>query len=237
MHEGTVSSRLGIGGLPAVAEEVVVARDLSLVRLTGARYHVQHVSSHSTIPLIRQAKEAGLPVTAEVTPHHLMFDHEQVLSLDPAFKMYPPLRTSSDIDALREALASGLIDAVATDHAPHASFETEVTFEEAPRGVIGLETAAAAVNLAVDLSPEDFFARLSTTPAQIGGLERHGQPLAEGSIANLVIFDPDARWTPSRFVSKSQNSPFRGTELRGRVLATIFEGRISHQTQLLEQRI
>jgi dihydroorotase len=235
MHEGSVSSRLGMIGLPSVAEEVVVARDLALARLTGVRFHVQHVSSAGTVPLLRQARSEGMQVTAEVTPHHLVFDHERVLSMDPAFKMYPPLRTSADIDALRTALIEGLIDAVATDHAPHSAFETEVTFEEAPRGVIGLETAAAAVNTAVGMEAVDFFARMSANPASIGGFPRQGQPLAEGAPANLVVFDPGATWTPTAFLSKAQNSPFLGKELRGRVIATIFEGRMTHHTQTMAQ--
>lgn len=235
MHEGSVSSRLGMRGLPSVAEEVVVARDLALARLSGVRYHVQHVSSGGTMPLIRQAKLDGLSVTAEVTPHHLVFDHERVLSMDPAFKMYPPLRTAADIDTLRAALVEGLIDAVATDHAPHSAFETEVTFEEAPRGVIGLETAAAAVNTAAGMQARDFFARMSIGPARIGGLERQGQHVVEGSPANLMIFDPETTWTPTSFVSKAQNSPFLGMELRGRVIATIFEGRMTHDSRLMAQ--
>lgn len=235
MHEGSVSSKIGMRGLPSIAEEVVVARDLALARLTGVRYHVQHVSSGGTVPLIRQAKLDGLTVTAEVTPHHLIFDHERVLSMDPAFKMYPPLRTPADIDVLRRALAEGLIDAVATDHAPHSAFETEVTFEEAPRGVIGLETAAAAVNTAMGMPAADFFARMSIAPARIGGFERQGRALAEGSPANLVVFDPALEWTVDRFQSKSQNSPFVGAVLTGRVVATIFEGRMTHQISGVHQ--
>ena len=232
MHEGSVSSRLGMRGLPSVAEEVIVARDLALARLTGVRYHVQHVSSFGTVELLRQAKTGDLQVTSEVTPHHLVFDHERILSMDPAFKMYPPLRTPADIDAWREALAQGLIDAVSTDHAPHAAFETEVTFEEAPRGVIGLETAAAAINTSTGMGAEDFFARMSVTPAGIGGFGRQGQPVAEGSVANLVIFDPAATWIPTGFVSKAANSPFLGMELRGRVIGTVFEGRMTHDSQI-----
>lgn len=228
MHEGSISSRLGMRGSPSLAEEVVVARDLALARLTGVRYHVQHVSSAETVDLLRQARADGMNVTSEVSPHHLVFDHERVLSMDPAFKMYPPLRTPADRDALRTALVEGLIDAVATDHAPHAAFETEVPFEEAPRGVIGLETAAAAVNSAVGMEAGLFFTRMSANPARIVGLGRQGQPLVEGAPANLVVFDPGAAWTPTAFVSKARNSPFLGTELRGRVIATIFEGRMTH---------
>ena len=228
MHEGSISSRLGMRGSPSLAEEVVVARDLALARLTGVRYHVQHVSSAGTVDLLRQARTNDVNVTSEVAPHHLVFDHERVLAMDPVFKMYPPLRTSADLEALATALIEGLIDAVATDHAPHAAFETEVPFEEAPRGVIGLETAAAAVNSAVGMEADSFFSRMSVNPARIGGFGRQGQPLAEGAPSNLVVFDPGAAWTPTAFVSKARNSPFVGMELRGRVIATIFEGRMTH---------
>ncbi len=149
--------------------------------------------------------------------------------MEPRYKMYPPLRPAADVAALRQALLDGLIDAVATDHAPHSAFETEVTFEEAPRGVIGLETAAAAVNTAVGMGAPDFFARMSIQPALIGRFVRHGQLVSEGSAANLVVFDPTASWTPNVFSSKAQNSPFLGMELRGRVLATIFEGRMTYE--------
>ena len=235
MHEGSVSSRLGMKGSPSVAEEVVVARDLALARLTGVRYHVQHLSSAGTVALVRQAKSDGMHVTAEVTPHHLVFDHERVASMDPVFKMYPPLRTGGDVEALRRALMDGVIDAVATDHAPHAAFETEVTFEEAPRGVIGLETAAGAVSTAVGLRAEDFFVRMSISPARIGGFASQGQPVSEGSAPNLVTFDPAATWIPTSFASKAVNSPFLGMELRGRVVATIFEGRMTYRSQMTAQ--
>lgn len=228
MHEGAVSSRLGVAGLPAVAEEVVVARDLALVELTGCRYHVQHVSTAGTVALIREAKQRGLPVTAEVTPHHLFFDHSAVASMDPDFKMYPPLREPDDVAELRRALEDGTIDAVATDHAPHADYEQEVPFEEAPRGVIGLETAAAVVATVTELDQVRFFARMSTAPAGIAGLSRQGTPLAPGSPANLVVFDPAREWTPERFRSRSHNSPFRGQRLRGGVVATLYRGRLVH---------
>ncbi len=226
MHEGSVSSRLGIGGIPAAAEEVVLARDLTLVKLTGVRYHAQHLSSAGSVTLVEAAKKSGLGVTAEVTPHHLSFDHRQVEALDPVFKMYPPLRSESDRTALRSALATGIIDAVATDHAPHADFETEVTFAEAPRGVIGLETAVAAVLTATDLDQATLFERMSIVPARIAGLPRQGQPVAEGAPANLVVIDPTGTSTVTDFRSRSSNSPFKGQTLRGRVLATVYEGRL-----------
>lgn len=228
MHEGSVSSLLGLKGIPALAEEVVVARDLALMRWSGVRYHVQHVSTRGTLELIAQAQAQGSAVSCEVTPHHLLFTEEDVMGLDPVFKMYPPLRTVPDREALVAGLKSRLIEAVATDHAPHAPFEIEVPFSEAPRGVIGLETAAAAVMTACALSIEDFFDRMSVRPAEIGQLESQGRTVAEGRPANLVIFDPRRTWVPERFVSRSANSPFRGAALAGMVLATVFEGRVSH---------
>ncbi|MFN2487106.1 MAG: dihydroorotase [Acidimicrobiia bacterium] len=228
MHEGAISSLLGLRGIPALAEELVVARDLALARLTGVRYHVQHISSRGTLDLISDARAQGLPVTSEVTPHHLAFDDERVMALDPAFKMYPPLRAASDREALVAGLSDGSIDVVATDHAPHAPFETEVTFAEAPRGVIGLESAASAVMTACSLPIETFFARMSISPAQIAQLENQGRRVATGILANLVVFDPERTWTPDRFRSRSENSPFRGEALRGMVLATIYEGRVTH---------
>jgi dihydroorotase len=231
MHEGSVSSRLGMRGLPALAEEVVVARDLALARLCGVHYHVQHASTAGTAQLIRKAKADGLPVTSEVTPHHLFFNHENVRTLDPVFKMYPPLRTAGDVNAMQTAVKDGTIDAIATDHAPHADFELEVPFEEAPRGVMGLETSAAAMNTAVGLSQPDFFARMSIGPARIGQYGRQGQVIEEGSPANLVIFDPTREWIVKGFRSKSQNSPFAGIALKGRVMATIFEGQVTHNLE------
>lgn len=227
MHEGPVSSRLGMRALPSVAEEVVVSRDLALARLTGCRYHVQHVSAAGTVELIRGAKAEGLPVTAEVAPHHLTFADEQVLSMDPDFKMYPPLRGRADIDAVRAALIDGTIDAVATDHAPHAAAECEVPFEEAPRGVIGLETAVPSVLAGTGLDQMTLFDRMSIAPARIAGLTEHGRQIAVGNPANLTVIDPQAEWTAGPFRSKSQNSPWKGMALTGRVVATVFGGRLT----------
>ncbi len=229
MHEGSVSARLGMIGLPAAAEEVVVARDLALVRLTGCRYHVQHVSTAGTVALIRAAKSEGLPVTAEVAPHTLTFGHELVETMDPDYKMYPPLRTRHDIETLREALLEGVIDAVATDHAPHASAECEVPFEEAPRGVIGLETALPAVLAAVSPDPQTLFDRMSIRPAAIAGLARHGRPIAKGSPANIAVIDPAETWAAAGFLSKASNSPWKDSELVGRARATIHEGVLTHE--------
>lgn len=227
MHEGSVSSVLGMAGLPALAEEIVVARDLELVRLTGCRYHVQHVSTAGTVALVRRAKADGLPVTAEVAPHHLTFEHSLVESMDPVAKMYPPLRTAADVEALQAALADGTIDCVATDHAPHSDHEKDVPFEEAPRGVIGLETAAAAVHSELGLAPATFFERMAVAPARLMGLD-HGWPQAGGR-ADLAVFHPDVEWTPEVFRSKSSNSPWTGRQLRGRPILTMYGGRVTHE--------
>jgi dihydroorotase len=220
MHEGSVSSRLGITGLPSAGEEVIIARDLKLVELTGCRYHIQHASTAGSVELIRSAKRAGLPVTAEVTPHHLVLDHRAVESMDPVYKMYPPLRTPDDVAALVDALRDGTIDAVATDHAPHAAFEKDVTFEEAPRGVIGLETAAAIVQASVGLDQASFFDRMAVAPAEVLG-EPAGL-IGIGS-TDVIVFDPNAEWDYQRPRSKSANSPWLDQALRGKVLG-VFTG-------------
>jgi dihydroorotase len=233
MHEGLVSTRLGLAGLPALAEEIVVARDLAVARATSARLHVQHVSTAGSVELIRRAREEGVEVTAEVTPHHLALDELSLQALDPNLKMYPPLRGVEDRAALAQALRDGTIDAVATDHAPHTAAEKDVPFEEAPRGVIGLETAAAVVTThALGDDPGVFFQRMSIAPARIAGLARHGHPIQPGSPANLVLFHPARRWAPRTFASRSSNSPFVGAELTGRVMMTIREGRITHEAAL-----
>ena len=237
MHEGAVSSRLGMRGLPSVAEEVVVARDLALVRLTGCRYHIQHVSSAGTVELLRAAKAEGLPVSGEVAPHHLTFTDEHVMSMDPDYKMYPPLRGRSDVDAVRVALIDGTIDVVATDHAPHAAAENEVPFEEAPRGVIGLETSVAAVMMTTGLDQATLFDRMSIAPARIAGLERHGQPLQVGAPGNVTVIDPTADWAAGPFQSRSQNSPWKGLRLTGRPVATVYEGRLTHVVPLTKDGV
>jgi dihydroorotase len=228
MHAGEVSRSLGIGGLPVEAEADIVDRDLTLAARTGARYHCQHVSARMTADLIRSAKESGVAVTAEVTPHHLTFDENDVAGLDPDFKMYPPLRSTDDRDALVAALRDGTIDVVATDHAPHLPAEKEVGFTKAPRGVIGLETAASAVWGSIG-DRDRLFEVLSRVPASLLGLKDHGQPLASGGPANLVVFDPNEIWEPNSFISKSSNSPFKGREMRGSVRATIYQGTLVHR--------
>ena len=229
MHEGVVSARLGMRGMPALAEEAIVMRDLALVELTGVRYHVQHVSTAGTVRLVEGAKRRGLPVTAEVTPHHLAFDHREIERMDPAYKMYPPLRTESDVVAVREALRSGVIDVVGTDHAPHAAAEKDVPFDDAPRGVIGLETAAAVVNEMARLDPVGFFERLSVSAARLLGLDRHGRWPEPGVPANLVVFAPEVSWIPQHFASRSENSPFKGRRMKGRVLGTIHDGAVTYE--------
>ena len=227
MHEGAVSSRLGMYGIPAAADHVIIDRDLELVRSTGVRYHVQHLSSAGGVERVAAAKAEGLPVTAEVTPHHLMFTHEDVATTDPDYKMMPPLRSEEDRRALLDGLVSGVIDLVATDHAPHAALEKEVPFEHAPDGVIGLEWSAAVVNTVSGLDASTFFERMSVAPAGVAQLERHGVPVAAGTPANLVVFDPEQQWTPSTSVSKSRNAPYLGRDLTGRVRATVHEGRLT----------
>lgn len=228
MHEGSVSSLLGMAGIPAEAEEIVIARDLALVRLTGVRYHVQHVATRRGVELITQAKEDGLNVTAEATPHHLMFDDTFVATMDPDYKMMPPLRSPSDRDAIREALVSGVIDVVGTDHAPHAPREQEVPFEHAPNGVIGLEWAASIANQVIGSDQARFFAAMSQIPAEIAGIPEHGVALAEGTDANIVVFDPASSWTATQTLSMSRNAPYLGMTLQGKVKTTILRGSVTY---------
>jgi dihydroorotase len=231
MHEGSVSSLLGMAAIPAEAEEIVIARDLALVRLTGVRYHLQHVATQRGVELVAQAKDDGLPVTAEVTPHHLMFDDTFVASMDPDYKMMPPLRSASDREALRAGLVSGVIDVVGTDHAPHAPREQEVPFEHAPNGVIGLEWAAAIANDVIGDDQLRFFAAMSQTSAQIAGIPGHGEALAVGIDANIVVFDPATEWTATGTRSMSRNAPYLGATLRGRVLSTILRGNVTYSAE------
>ncbi len=228
MHEGSRSQTLGLVGLPASAEIAVIARDLALVAETSARYHVQHISTAGGVALVRRAKEEGLNVTAEVTPHHLMLSEDNLGSLDANLKMYPPLRSIADREALVEALREGVIDAIATDHAPHTVSEKDVPFEVAPRGVIGLETAFPAALAALDGDLDLVFDRMSIAPAEIGKFPSQGKPISQGSPANLVLLDPDQSWVAGEFASRSKNSPFFGQELKGRVVATIVNGGIVH---------
>jgi len=232
MHEGEYSSRLGLRGQPAEAEELALARDVALVRLTGARFHALHVSTARSVDIIRRAKAEGLPVTAEATPHHLTLSDASLIDYDTNFKVNPPLRSAGDVEALRAGLADGTIDNIATDHAPHAVHEKEAEFEEAPPGLIGLETALGVILTdlvgAGVLTMGDMIRRMSVAPARILGLQGQGGPVVPGARANLVVFDPTARWRvdPAQFASRSRNCPWAGRELVGRVIATIFEGRV-----------
>ena len=227
MHEGAVSSLLGMYGIPAAADDVIIARDLELVEVTGARYHVQHLSTGNGVEMVAAAKAKGLPVTAEVTPHHLAFDHHAAEGTDPVYKMMPPLRSTEDRESLRRGLADGTIDVVGTDHAPHAEHEEEVPWEHAPNGVIGLEWAAAVVNTFAELDQEAFYDRLSVAPARIGQIEEQGLLLAVGGPANVTVFDPSVEWTPATTLSKARNSPYLGLRLRGKPMATIYRGTVT----------
>jgi dihydroorotase len=231
MHEGLTSSSLGLAGQPREAEEVVVARDLAVARLTGGRLHLCHLSSAGSVEMVRRAKAEGLRVTAEVTPHHLVFSEEDLLTYDTNMKMNPPLRSGEDRRELRAALEEGTIDAVATDHAPHAVEEKEAEFDQAPFGTIGLETALAAVLTHLvepgELTLSRAIEALSTAPARILGAGDHGGPIEPGRPANLVVFDPSAEWAVEPpFASKSRNSAFLGRRLRGRVVHTMLRGEL-----------
>jgi dihydroorotase len=232
LHDGKVAARLGITGLPSSAEEVVLARDLILAAEHGTHYHAQHISSAGSVDIVRKAKAAGLQVTAEVTPHHLALTEEDAAGLDTNYKMYPPLRTGEDRYALREGLDEGVIDAIATDHAPHTAEEKDVPFEEAPRGVIGLETAFPVAMEALDGDVIKIFDRMSIRPARIGRLPRHGRSIEAGSPANLTLVDPSAGWLTGGFASRSANSPFLERKMTGKVMATVFEGALAFEGEL-----
>jgi dihydroorotase len=232
VNEGPVSTRLGLPGNPAAAEAVHVARDLILAELAGAHLHVAHVSTGAAVERIRAARERGIHVTAEVTPHHLTLTDEATLGYDTNTKMAPPLRSRADVEACRRGLADGTLDAIATDHAPHAVHEKEVDFAEAPPGITGLETAFAVVLDLVragELAPLELVRRLATNPARVLGVE--GGTLAPGAPADLVLLDPEHEWVydPMKGYSKSTNSPWAGSRLRGRAVATFVGGRMVYQ--------
>jgi dihydroorotase len=229
MHEGAISTRLGLRGWPRVAEDIIVARDVLLAELTGARYHVAHVSSMGAVRILREAKSRGIKVTAEVTPHHLTLTDASVLGYDTACKVNPPLREQADVDALREALADGTIDAIATDHAPHSTIEKDCEFAEASPGMIGLELVLPVLLSLVRtgaLPLARLVDALTRAPSRIVGLA--SPQLHEGAIAEVVLVDPEASFTvdPARLRSKSRNTPFLGHALQGRVKMTIAGGRV-----------
>lgn len=252
MHEGVWSSRLGLAGRPAVAEEVMVARDLILAGLTGARLHLLHLSTAGSVALVAAAKSRGVAVTAEATPHHFTLTDAEVATFDPVFKVHPPLRGRSDVDAVVGALGNGTIDAIATDHAPHGADRKELPFDEAPAGMVGLETALALALTELDAGwsagswpgpagqtaehrERDVVSRvlalMSWQPAAIAGLDPghgggQGGPIASGAPANLCVVDPRDCWTvdAASLAGRSKNTPFAGRTLRGRVRHTIVRG-------------
>lgn len=231
MHEGEWSSRLGIPGQPAEAEELMVMRDLALARLTGARIHLQHLSTAGSMQLVAAAKADGLAVTAEATTHHFTLTHAECASYDPVFKVNPPLRTEPDVAAVRRGLADGVLDAIATDHAPHTQEAKEQPFEEAPPGMLGLETALALAHSELVLGDKSLdlrqlFGLMSWQPASVVGLGADHGSLIAGRAANVVVFDPTERWTvdPASFASRSRNSPYAGRRLTGKVRHTVFRG-------------
>ena len=229
MHEGSCCSHLGLPGWPAIAEELMVHRDIELVRLTGSRIHFLHLSTERSVEMVRQAKAEGLPVTAEATPHHFTLTDEALRSFDPVFKVNPPLRTPADIAALKEGLRDGTIDAIATDHAPHASHLKEQPLDQAPPGMLGLETALALSLTELNMETHAVLAALSWNPARIAGVgDRHGRPIAVGEPANVAIFDPTHEWVVDRDVvaSKSKNTPYHGRTVRGKVRHTVFAGQV-----------
>ncbi|HUP85050.1 MAG TPA: dihydroorotase [Acidimicrobiales bacterium] len=229
MHEGEWSSRLGIPGIPAEAEELMVARDIALSRLTNSPVHFLHLSTRRSIDLVRHAKARGLRITAEATPHHFSLTHAETQTYDTRFKVNPPLRTEDDVAAVREGLADGTIDAIATDHAPHTQEAKEAPFDEAPPGMLGLETALALAVTELGLPIEQVLALLSWRPATIAGIDRdHGGPIEAGRPANLVVIDPTARWSvdPTRSASRSRNNPYAGRALTGKVRHTMLRGEL-----------
>jgi len=230
MNEGELSGRLGLSGWPAVAEEAIIARDVLLAEHVGSRLHVCHVSTAGSVDVIRWAKSRGIPVTAEVTPHHLVLTEDLVESYNPLFKVNPPLRTAKDVEALREALADGTIDVIATDHAPHPHEDKDCEWAAAAMGMLGLETALG-VALETMVIPgrlgwRDLAQRMSVAPARIGRVRTQGHELVPGAIANIAVVDPEATYLvdPMKLASKSRNSPYAGRSLPGRVVHTIYAG-------------
>ncbi|MGW0736575.1 dihydroorotase [Streptomyces sp. NPDC002851] len=231
MNEGTVSAELGLGGWPAVAEESIIARDVLLAEHVGSRVHICHLSTAGSVEIVRWAKSRGIDVTAEVTPHHLLLTDELVRTYNPVYKVNPPLRTERDVMALREALADGTIDIVATDHAPHPHEDKDCEWAAAAMGMVGLETALSVVQQTmVETGLLDWAGvaeRMSVNPAKIGRLDGHGRPVSAGEPANLTLVDPAYRGSvdPAGFASRSHNTPYEGRELPGRVTHTFLRGR------------
>jgi dihydroorotase len=235
MNEGFVSSQLGLKGWPAIAEESIIARDVLLADHVQARLHICHVTTRGGVEIIRWAKSRGIQVTAEVTPHHLLLTDELARSYDPIYKVNPPLRTEADVMALREALAEGVIDIVATDHAPHPAETKECEWQAASFGMLGLETALSIINLTMVESGlmnwSDVADRMSSAPARIGRYSNHGHQIAPGQSAHITVMNPTStyRVDRDRLASRSRNTPFHGMELPGTVQATFFNGEITYQ--------
>ena len=233
MNEGTISSQLGLKGWPAIAEEAIIARDVLLADHVQSRIHICHLTTAGGVEIIRWAKARGINVTAEVTPHHLLLTDEMATTYDSVYKVNPPLRTQRDVMALREGLADGTIDIVATDHAPHPTESKECEWQYAAFGMLGLETALPVVwqtmieSKLMDI--QTLQKRMSTTPAEIGRYHKQGLAIAVGAPANLTLYAPNQSWKVDRdlVASKSRNTPFHGMEFGGRVMATFFEGRES----------
>ena len=227
MHEGEWSSRLGIAGQPAEAEELMVMRDLALARLTRAKLHFLHLSTAGSLAMVRGAKASGLEVTAEVTPHHFTLTDAAVATYDPVFKVNPPLRTGADVSAVKDAIADGTADAIATDHAPHTQETKELPFDQAPPGMLGLETALGLALTELEVPAEKVLGLMSWQPAAIAGLTaEHGGPIAVGRPANLCVIDPTHKWVvdPKSLASRSRNTPFAGRTLLGKVRHTVLRG-------------
>lgn len=232
MNEGVISTELGLPGIPSAAEDVMVARNVSLAELTGARLHLAHISTAGSVRMVREAKARGLKVTAEACPHHFTLTEEVTRGYNTHAKMNPPLRTSLDVQAIKEGLRDGTIDVIATDHAPHATQEKQQEFTEAPFGIVGLETALPLTLALVEegvLTLESAVDKLSTAPAKAFSL--NAGTLAVGAPADVAIVDADHEWhvDPSRFRSKSRNTPFAGWKVKGRVTTTIVSGRVVYE--------
>lgn len=234
MNEGALSAKLGLAGWPGVAEEAIIARDLMLAELTQSRLHVCHVSTAGSVELIRQAKLRGVKVSAEVTPHHLLLTEESASDYDPLFKVNPPLRTQSDVEALRAGLIDGTIDVIATDHAPHPKESKDTDWASAAFGMVGLESAYSIAQLVLIDSGKSNFERLaevlSTSPASISGLSEQGNYLESGKQANLTFVDPNFTFTSdAKTHSMSENNPYRGQQFKGAIVHTIYSGEFSYR--------
>ena len=241
MNEGPLATKLGLGGWPKVAEEAIIARDLMLTELTGSRLHVCHVSTAGSVELIRQAKARGINVSAEVTPHHLLLTEDLASGYDPIYKVNPPLRTSKDVEALREGLIDGTIDVIATDHAPHPKESKDTDWASAAFGMVGLETAySVAQQVLIDSGKSNFerlAAVMSSNAAVISGLDHQGRYLSPGLPVNLTLVDTQKPWTPqSQTLSMSENNPFAGLKMQGRVRHTIYNGEFSYRDSSIMQK-